>query len=64
MYTPQIINEASFKSGNYITFGEGSPDESLDFVSSYNGDNYTPEFYKIRLIHLLENGVSDLTDDI
>ncbi len=64
LYKTKTINDHEFKTGGYVTFAnsnqEGTP--SLDPNLLWTPDN--KGFYKIRLLHQLDNGVQELTKDI
>ena len=66
LYSPQIINNNVFKSGQHITFDSTNLSENVNNISRFvkvgNNIEYVPKFYKIKLLHQLSNGFMDLTD--
>lgn len=65
LYKYSTINREIFKTGRYLTFGYDASSLNVDSISYYNENSeYVPRFYKVRLLHQLNNGYLDLTDRI
>ena len=67
LYKYNTLNKEYFKSGRYVEF-ETYPTEVTTYISKYiKGDSgliYYPKFYKVKLLHQLNNGYLDLTKDV
>lgn len=59
-YRTYVINDTFFKSGRRIQFNTDSENLNIDNVTT----NLSPEFYIVKLLHQLDNGILDLTEDI
>ena len=65
LYKTKTINNHEFKTGGYVIFANYSQESpfSLDPDLLWTPNN-KKGFYKIRLLHQLDNGVQELTKDI
>ena len=67
LYTYNTLNKEYFKSGRYVEF-EAYPSEITTNISKYLKEGtklvYVPKFYKVKLLHQLNNGYLDLTKDV
>ena len=66
LYDAEILNNTNFKTGGYAIFdGEGSTGmDNLQIPADEKGLGGRPGFYKANLLHQLNNGSFDLTNDV
>ena len=63
LYKTKTINNHEFKTGGYVTFANANQEGTLNSNLLWTPDS-KQGFYKIRLLHQLDNGVQELTKDI
>ena len=66
LYETIVLNDTSFKTGGYAIF-DGLLDfdvENLQIPADSEGLGAKDGFYKVRLLHQLNNGSFDLTEDV
>lgn len=63
IYSYRVTNDEEFKYGRYVQFKQDLTINTSE-ISHYSGNDYIMKFYKVRLLHQLENGYIDLTNDI
>lgn len=67
LYKYNTLNKENFKSGRYVEFEEYSGENTTN-ISRYIYEGltikYIPKFYKLKLLHQLNNGYLDLTYDV
>lgn len=66
LYNAKILNNTNFKTGGYAIFdGTGSVGmDNLQIPADEKGLGGRPGFYKANLLHQLNNGSFDLTNDV
>ena len=64
LYKYTTLNDKIFKSGRYAVFSQFAASSYYN-ISSYNTyGQYQAKFYKVKLLHQLNNGYLDLTEDV